>query len=85
MEINGVAHVMLTVSNFEACYPFYEKLLVYLGMKPVMRSEDCCIAWGDGLRWESCAATTRIARRNSSSDVSGCITCACARGAWRRR
>ena len=40
MEINGVAHVMLTVSNFEACFPFYEKLLVYLGMKPVMRSED---------------------------------------------
>ena len=40
MEINGVAHVMLTVSNFEACYPFYEKLLTYLGMKPVMRSEE---------------------------------------------
>src|SRR5580698_3071776 len=40
MEINGVAHVMLTVSNFEACFPFYEKLLTYLGLKPVMRSED---------------------------------------------
>jgi catechol 2,3-dioxygenase-like lactoylglutathione lyase family enzyme len=40
MEINGVAHVMLTVSNFEACFPFYEKLLAYLGLKPVMRSED---------------------------------------------
>ncbi|HEY6300479.1 MAG TPA: VOC family protein, partial [Candidatus Binatus sp.] len=40
MEINGMAHVMLTVSNFEACFPFYEKLLTYLGLKPVMRSED---------------------------------------------
>jgi catechol 2,3-dioxygenase-like lactoylglutathione lyase family enzyme len=40
MEINGVAHVMLTVSNFEACLPFYEKLLPYFGMKPVIRSED---------------------------------------------
>ena len=40
MEINGVAHVMLTVSNFEACFPFYEKLLMYLGLKPVMRSEQ---------------------------------------------
>src|SRR5260370_34371620 len=40
MEITGVAQVMLRVSNFEACYPFYEKLLTYLGMKPVMRSED---------------------------------------------
>jgi catechol 2,3-dioxygenase-like lactoylglutathione lyase family enzyme len=40
MEINGVAHVILTVSNFEACYPFYEKLLTYLGMKPVMQGEQ---------------------------------------------
>ncbi|HVM97118.1 MAG TPA: VOC family protein [Candidatus Acidoferrales bacterium] len=36
MEINGIAHVMLTVSNFEACQPFYEKLLVFLGLKPVI-------------------------------------------------
>ena len=40
MEINGVAHVMLTVSNFEACFPFYEKLLTYLGLKPVIRNEQ---------------------------------------------
>jgi catechol 2,3-dioxygenase-like lactoylglutathione lyase family enzyme len=40
MEVNGVAHVILTVSNFEACYPFYEKLLTYLGMKPVMQGEQ---------------------------------------------
>ena len=40
MEINGVAHVMLTVSNFEACLPFYEKLLPYFGMKPVIQSPD---------------------------------------------
>ncbi|MDO8433577.1 MAG: VOC family protein [Candidatus Binatus sp.] len=40
MEINGVAHVMLTVGNFDACLPFYEKLLPYLGMKPVIRNND---------------------------------------------
>jgi catechol 2,3-dioxygenase-like lactoylglutathione lyase family enzyme len=40
MEINGMAHVMLTVSNFEASLPFYEKLLPFLGMKPVIRSND---------------------------------------------
>src|ERR1700674_3416090 len=39
MEINGVAHVMLTVSNFDACLPFYEKLLTYLGLKPVIQSD----------------------------------------------
>ena len=40
MEINGMAHVMLTVSDFEACLPFYEKLLPFLGMKPVIRNND---------------------------------------------
>jgi len=36
MEINGVAHVFLTVSDFEACRPFYEKLLRFLGLVPVL-------------------------------------------------
>ncbi len=40
MEINGVAHVMLTVSNFEACLPFYDELLRFLGLKPVIKSGD---------------------------------------------
>jgi catechol 2,3-dioxygenase-like lactoylglutathione lyase family enzyme len=36
MEINGVAHIFLTVSNFEACQPFYERLLTFLGLRPVI-------------------------------------------------
>ena len=36
MEINGIAHVFLTVSNFEACRPFYERLLTFLGLRPVI-------------------------------------------------
>ena len=40
MEINGVAHVMLTVGNFEACLPFYEKLTAFLGLKPVIRNNE---------------------------------------------
>ncbi len=39
MEINGVAHVMLTVSNFDACLPFHEKLLPFLGMRPVIKQD----------------------------------------------
>ena len=39
MEINGIAHLFLTVSDIEKALPFYEKLLVVLGMKPVMKSE----------------------------------------------
>jgi len=39
MEINGIAHVMLTVSNFDACQPFYEKLLTFLGLRPVINTD----------------------------------------------
>jgi catechol 2,3-dioxygenase-like lactoylglutathione lyase family enzyme len=40
MEINGIAHVMLTVSNFEACLPFYERLLRFLGLTPVIKADE---------------------------------------------
>ena len=36
MEINGIAHVMLTVSDFEKCRPFYARILEYMGLKPVI-------------------------------------------------
>jgi catechol 2,3-dioxygenase-like lactoylglutathione lyase family enzyme len=39
MEINGIAHLMLTVSNFEACQPFYEQMLTFLGLKPVINAD----------------------------------------------
>ena len=39
MEINGVAHVMLTVSNFNACRPFYAQLLAFLGLRPVIETD----------------------------------------------
>jgi catechol 2,3-dioxygenase-like lactoylglutathione lyase family enzyme len=40
MEINGIAHVMLTVNDFSACHAFYEKLLPYFGLKPVIDTDD---------------------------------------------
>jgi catechol 2,3-dioxygenase-like lactoylglutathione lyase family enzyme len=39
MEINGIAHLMLTVSNFEACRSFYEQMLTFLGLKPVINTD----------------------------------------------
>jgi catechol 2,3-dioxygenase-like lactoylglutathione lyase family enzyme len=35
IDINGMAHVILTVSQFEASRAFYRKLLPEFGMKPV--------------------------------------------------
>ena len=40
IEINGVAHVALTVSHWELCRPFYEALLPFLGLKRVHSSEN---------------------------------------------
>ena len=40
MEINGVAHVFLTVSNYDACVAFYEPLLNFLGLRPVPQLRD---------------------------------------------
>jgi hypothetical protein len=36
MEINGIAHVSLTVSDFERSVAFYRELLPFLGLKPVV-------------------------------------------------
>ena len=36
MEINGVAHIFLTVTDFDRARAFYGQLLPFLGMKPVM-------------------------------------------------
>jgi len=40
IEINGVAHVFLTVSEWERCRPFYETLLPFLGLKCVFSGTD---------------------------------------------
>ena len=39
MEINGLAHVILTVSDFAAARAFYGVLLPALGLRPVLDSE----------------------------------------------
>ncbi len=39
MEINGIAHVFVTVSDFARSRLFYQKLLPYLGLTPVMDGE----------------------------------------------
>ena len=39
IQINGMAHVMLTVSRFEVARTFYRELLPHFGMKPVFDGE----------------------------------------------
>ena len=40
MEINGIAHTILTASNFERAREFYRKLLPFLGLKPMIDSDE---------------------------------------------
>ena len=39
MEVNGIAHIFLTASNFERSRDFYRKLLPFLGLQPVIDTE----------------------------------------------
>ena len=39
MEVNGIAHIFLTASNFQRSRQFYSKLLPFLGLKPVLDTE----------------------------------------------
>jgi len=42
IEVNGIAHIILTVSHFEKCQLFYKKLLPFLGLKLVFDGKDMC-------------------------------------------
>ncbi len=39
MELNGIAHVYITVRDFERCLPFYEKLLAFFEMQCLVRTK----------------------------------------------
>lgn len=40
IQINGMAHVVLTVSSFDEAVAFYGKLLPFLGLKQVFEGSD---------------------------------------------
>ena len=51
VEINGIAHIQLTVSNPQACVPFWEQLCHFVGMRTLMRNEETvyCIGGRTGI------------------------------------
>ena len=40
IDINGMAHVIITVSNFDQCRKFYAELMPFLGLKRVFDGDD---------------------------------------------
>ena len=51
VEVNGMAHVQLTVNDPARCVPFWEKLCHFLGMQTLIRGEDVvyCIGGRTGV------------------------------------
>ncbi len=51
IEINGIAHIQLTVNDPDRCLPFWEKLCHFLGMKTLIKGEGVvyCIGGRTGV------------------------------------
>jgi len=39
MQLNGIAHIYLTVRDFPRCLPFYERLLAFFEMQCLVKTE----------------------------------------------
>ena len=51
IEVNGIAHIQLTVNDPDACVPFWEKLCHFLEMKTLIKGEGIvyCIGSRTGI------------------------------------
>jgi catechol 2,3-dioxygenase-like lactoylglutathione lyase family enzyme len=56
MEINGIAHVILTASDFARSRAFYSRLLPFLGLQVIVDSQQMyyCIGGRTGLGIQPC-------------------------------
>ena len=59
VEINGMAHVILTVTHFEKARAFYSQLLPQFGMKPVFDSDKLlyCVGGRTAIGIQPCDPT----------------------------
>ena len=39
VEVNGIAHIQLTVKDPDACIPFWERLCHFMDMKTLIKGE----------------------------------------------
>lgn len=64
VEVNGIAHIQLTVSNPDECLPFWEKLCHFIGMQTLIKGEDVlyCIGARTGILVRGAPLENRQAR-----------------------
>ena len=60
MEINGIAHIQLTVNDLQAAMPFYEKVLGFMGLKAVVKAPNALYMVGG----RTAVAVTRSSEEN---------------------
>ncbi len=63
VELNGIAHIQLTVNDPARCLPFWEKLCHFLEMKTLIKGDDIvyCIGSRTGILVRGVPAGTRRA------------------------
>jgi catechol 2,3-dioxygenase-like lactoylglutathione lyase family enzyme len=64
MEINGIAHLQLTVNDLQRAMPFYEEVLAFMGMQAVVKNPEFLYMIG---------GRTAVAITRSSADNRGVV------------
>lgn len=64
MEINGIAHIHITVNDLQKAIPFYEKVLGFMGLIPAVKAEQGIYMVGG----RTAVAVTRSKVENRSLD-----------------
>ncbi len=61
IEVNGIAHIQLTVNDPDRCLPFWEKLCHFLEMKTLIKGDDVlyCIGSRTGILVRAAPETNR--------------------------
>jgi len=61
VQLNGIAHIYITVADFAACLPFYEKLLPFLEMRCLVRTDQLyyCVGSRTGIGIRAAEAAHR--------------------------
>jgi catechol 2,3-dioxygenase-like lactoylglutathione lyase family enzyme len=64
VEMNGIAHIQLTVNDPDRCLPFWEKLCHFLGMKTLIKGGEViyCIGSRTGILVRGAPQDMRVGR-----------------------
>ena len=76
MEVNGIAHIFLTASNYKRSREFYRELLPFLGLKPVIDTETTYYCVGGRTAVGISAPSPEHEVPRSSKNASACTICA---------